>query len=288
MVRGGIAQQPTIDVRLAGDGPWVYLSVEDTGIGVPADRLSAIFDPFVQVDTSHTRPQDGSGLGLTISRRLARLMNGDIGVSSEVGRGSTFTLWLPAASLGEHVAIPEPGEATRGAARLHGVAEVGEVLLRELGTVISAFVARLRSERIIPSAEALRFSQLADHMATYLADLAAVLIATDESKGQPTSLVSGASEIQRLIADRHGVRRARLGWSRETLAREWRILREEVERVVVGQAPAIPPGGLEEALALMARFLGQAEDVGARALARACRELEPAHVQTRTGTSHLA
>src|SRR5688572_22507992 len=134
-VRGGIAQQPPIDMRLAGDGPWVYLSVEDTGIGIPADRLSAIFDPFVQVDTSHTRPQDGSGLGLTISRRLARLMNGDIGVSSEVGRGSTFTLWLPAASLGEHVAITEPGEATHGVARLHGVAEVGEVLLRELGTV---------------------------------------------------------------------------------------------------------------------------------------------------------
>lgn len=269
VVRGGTGHQLPTEVRLSGVGPWVYVSVEDNGTGIPSDRLAAIFDPFVQVDASHTRPKDGSGLGLTISRRLARLMNGDVSVRSEVGSGSAFTLWLPAGTLGERRAMTQAAHAPRREMRLHGVADAGEILLRELGTVVSAFVARLRADRIVPSADSLRFSQLADQTATYVADLAAVLIAAEESRGEPTSVVSGASEIQRLIAERHGARRARLGWSRETLAREWNILREEIERAVRGHAASIPGDGLAEALALVARFTRQAEEVSVRALARA-------------------
>ena len=75
----------------------VFLRVTDTGAGIPDDKQSAVFEPFVQVDMSRTRRTDGSGLGLAISRDLARGMGGDLRVRSVVGAGSTFTLTLPSA-----------------------------------------------------------------------------------------------------------------------------------------------------------------------------------------------
>ena len=79
----------------AADGGRLLLRVRDTGIGVPTAELERIFEPFVQVDGRLTRTQDGAGLGLAISRDLARGMGGDLTVESEPGRGSTFTLVLP-------------------------------------------------------------------------------------------------------------------------------------------------------------------------------------------------
>lgn len=73
----------------------VRIQVQDTGRGIPRDRLRAIFDPFVQVDGTLTREGEGTGLGLAISRELARAMGGDIEVESQLGEGSTFTLTLP-------------------------------------------------------------------------------------------------------------------------------------------------------------------------------------------------
>ena len=80
----------------------VQIWVRDTGKGIPADRLDAVFEPFVQVDRkpSPERPNDqGIGLGLAISRELARAMGGDITVESSVDRGSTFTVRLPVAHV---------------------------------------------------------------------------------------------------------------------------------------------------------------------------------------------
>jgi signal transduction histidine kinase len=73
----------------------VEISVADSGIGIPADKLHRIFEPFVQVDTRLTRTQEGVGLGLAISRDLARAMGGSLMVESEEGKGSVFTLVLP-------------------------------------------------------------------------------------------------------------------------------------------------------------------------------------------------
>ena len=83
----------------------VVFRVADTGIGIPHDKLDVIFEPFVQVGRSLRTPGEGTGLGLAISRDLARAMGGDITATSELGRGSTFTVELPAAPLeavGEH------------------------------------------------------------------------------------------------------------------------------------------------------------------------------------------
>lgn len=88
----------SIRVGALADGQTAVISVQDTGIGIPADRLSAIFEPFVQVEDSLTRAASGAGLGLSISRDLARAMGGDLRVESELGRGSTFSIVLPLAS----------------------------------------------------------------------------------------------------------------------------------------------------------------------------------------------
>jgi PAS domain S-box-containing protein len=72
----------------------VTIRVSDSGPGIPADSLSRIFEPFVQLDSGLTRRAEGAGLGLAISRRLARLMGGDLTVESEVGKGSRFSFSL--------------------------------------------------------------------------------------------------------------------------------------------------------------------------------------------------
>ncbi len=82
-------------LRVRHDGERVRFEVEDTGIGIDLVNLDRIFDPFWQVEQSATRRFDGTGLGLGVARELARLLGGDITVESEVGRGSTFTVWLP-------------------------------------------------------------------------------------------------------------------------------------------------------------------------------------------------
>ncbi len=88
------------------EGENVLVSVSDTGRGIPEDKLEPIFEPFVQVEQLRTRIMGGSGLGLAISRDIARAMGGDIGVESELGKGSTFTLKLPLRRPSEDVSSP--------------------------------------------------------------------------------------------------------------------------------------------------------------------------------------
>jgi signal transduction histidine kinase/ActR/RegA family two-component response regulator len=101
----------------AHDGE-LRIEVRDTGIGIPADQCASIFESFYQVGGRGARGRGGTGLGLTISRELARLMGGDIRVESKVGNGSCFTVTLPLA------AVPLPGNGVEavvaGSVRWHG------------------------------------------------------------------------------------------------------------------------------------------------------------------------
>ena len=264
----GLVSEAPPDARLRASGTWAFYRIEDTGVGIAPAQISAIFEPFVQAVGGHTRPQDGSGLGLTLARRLARLMGGDLTVRSEVGKGSAFTLWLPSA-IGSSVndAFPRMAPA-EPETTVRGLAKVGELLLHHVEGVVDCFVSRLRAEHIAPAAESLRFSQLADHAATYVADLATVLIALEEGRGEPSSLVADGSEIQRVVAERHGVQRAQLGWTPAKLSLEWRILREEIERVVRAQIQGVTESSLSEALRVIAQLIDHAQEKSSRALVR--------------------
>ncbi len=86
-----------ISLRCHEDDTMLYLCVDDTGIGIPADKLEVIFEPFVQVNRDYSSKHEGTGLGLSISRDLARRMGGDLTVESTPGKGSSFVLALPRA-----------------------------------------------------------------------------------------------------------------------------------------------------------------------------------------------
>ena len=87
--------QGQVSVSAQGEAGGVAISVTDTGIGIPSEELGAIFEPFRQVDSSNTRPYGGTGLGLYIVKRLVSRLGGATTVTSTVGQGSTFRVWLP-------------------------------------------------------------------------------------------------------------------------------------------------------------------------------------------------
>jgi signal transduction histidine kinase len=87
----------SVRVAIETAGSTVRINVIDTGVGIPADKHEAIFEPFVQLSGPNKSGPGGTGLGLAISRNLARAMNGDVTVRSESGSGSTFTIELPRA-----------------------------------------------------------------------------------------------------------------------------------------------------------------------------------------------
>jgi hypothetical protein len=96
---GGISIRVTGD-QIDGSNTVIRFEVTDTGVGIAADKLELIFEPFTQADSSITREHGGTGLGLAISSRLAGLMGGEVGVTSELGSGSTF--WF---TIGVHPAV---------------------------------------------------------------------------------------------------------------------------------------------------------------------------------------
>ena len=98
----------------------IELRVTDSGPGIPAHKLDAIFEPFVQLDNGLTRSTAGTGLGLAISRELARAMGGDLAASSTLGDGSTFTLTLPRGDV-DSALLPNAADRPTSSASLWGV-----------------------------------------------------------------------------------------------------------------------------------------------------------------------
>lgn len=119
----------------AADDVLIRWSVRDTGIGIAATRKPYIFSPFEQGDNSTTRRYGGTGLGLTISKRLAQMMGGDMGLESEEGLGSKFwfTVRLP-----KLIGTDRPIEQARGEGDANGARQIGEILVASDDPVVEA------------------------------------------------------------------------------------------------------------------------------------------------------
>jgi signal transduction histidine kinase len=267
-VEVGSSRTPDSDTRLQSKRSYVSFRVTDTGAGIPEEKLRSIFDPFVQAETGHSRSREGSGLGLTISRRLARLMGGDLTVKSELDRGSTFTLWLPA-DLSVADLEPAPtiaGQSIAFQRDVEGLGDVGRAVIKSMEITVERIVDRVRGDPNLSVAAGLKFSQLADHLAALLADVGGALVVMEETNGLASPTLADAVEIQRLISERHGAQRQRLGWTESAVRREFMIVREEIERVVRDTSEFGDPLPVEDGLAVVGRFLDQSEYIAVRAL----------------------
>src|SRR6185437_12322704 len=107
--KGGVS----IQVTMCRDKPFLAVEVRDTGLGIPPEKHSEIFQEFVQADSRHARTFGGSGLGLAISKRLVETMGGEIGMVSETGQGSTFRFSLPAIVVTQAPAETAPLQGRR-------------------------------------------------------------------------------------------------------------------------------------------------------------------------------
>jgi PAS domain S-box-containing protein len=257
---GSAAEAPKHAELDPADEPWVYFRIEDTGAGIPMDRLDEIFEPFVQVDMSSTRRYGGTGLGLAISRRLARLMGGDVTVRSEVGVGSSFFLWLPAAADESMTARPVEGHA-EGVGSTGTLIAVGKALLFDIERILTEHVARLRTDPATPRAHRMSTAELEDHFASFLADVAQALGSMNLADAAESLLVRDGTLIQRTIADRHGRQRARFGWTEQEVRREFEIMREEVSTSIRRQVRRPRPQEVEEVISVVHGFIDQAETV---------------------------
>jgi signal transduction histidine kinase len=246
---------------LVGGGPWAFIQVVDTGPGIPPTQQAAIFEPFVQGEGGLTRTKGGTGLGLTISRRLARLMGGDLTLESVPGAGASFMLWLPAAraetaavepaapasggaSLNELGTPPEHAEARiaralrkDGGYRIHGLSEIGTYVRRRVEDVLEAVAARLRADPAFPQAAAMRRAELEDHQLAFMTDVVQSLVVIDETGGTGSALYRDGSEIQRVVSSLHGRMRRQQGWTEAQLERESVIVAEEIEGLIRRHVP---------------------------------------------------
>lgn len=101
-----------VSINVKGDDKFVYFSVSDTGIGMTQEQVERVFDPFSQADASMSRKYGGTGLGTTISKQLVELMGGNICVTSEQSKGTTFTFRLPLEAVEVSEYTPDTVEST--------------------------------------------------------------------------------------------------------------------------------------------------------------------------------
>jgi len=102
---------------------WIEFQIADSGIGMDSNQLARVFDAFAQADASTTRKYGGTGLGLTITKRFCEMMGGNIGVESETGVGTRFTILLPAEPSDAQTALPAPSSISASLAGIRNLAE---------------------------------------------------------------------------------------------------------------------------------------------------------------------
>ncbi len=138
-VRVSVAIKPSVRAQK----PMLEIKIADSGIGIPAEQMASLFQPFVQGDSTISRQYGGSGLGLAISRHFATALGGDIAASSEAGKGSTFTVTVETGSLIEVEMQDRPAEAMDAQENFSGprVKISGHVLVAEDGTDNQALIA---------------------------------------------------------------------------------------------------------------------------------------------------
>lgn len=277
----GAVNESPVGTHLVGAGPWTFIRVVDTGAGVSSGQYSAIFEPFVQGEGGLARRKGGTGLGLTISRRLARLMGGDLILdtdSPEAESGAIFTLWLPRtieATSRRKTDLPELADARIARAlestadyRVYGLAEIGRHVRGHVEEVLRRVAVRLRTDSVFPSADALSPSEVEDHQLAFLADVVQSLIVIDETGGIDSALYRAGSEIQLIVSSLHGRTRYQQGWTLQHLDRESTIIHEELQGLIHRHVPE-GVGDVTAALAVIAHLIEQARTESARAYRRA-------------------
>jgi PAS domain S-box-containing protein len=258
-VRCAPRADPPREANPSGLGPWACIEVRDTGIGIPAEQLARIFEPFTQVDDTHTREAGGTGLGLAISRRFARLMGGELTARSQPGQGSSFSLWLPAAPSEaelEEAAAPA-GENPfwpAAAGEVPGLREAGRLLEESPDRVVEAWARRVQRDPGVPHAHPLDRARLEDHTQTLVLELGRALTILDTTGGAPLMMRDGEN-IQRTLAQLHGLQRARLGFPPDEIRREYAILLEEMEARLRTDLPARTSADPEPVLGMVRRMM---------------------------------
>ena len=244
------------------DARCTYIRVEDTGIGMSAEDMARVFRPFEQAQGGLTRERGGTGLGLTISRQLARLMDGDLTALSTPGVGSCFTLWLPQSAT--RVAPPdETLLATRDDGAVSGLRRVGEQLQLEIEELVDAYVRRIQDDPTFPT-DGVSRAEIEDHASTMLADMAQALVVLSDSEERAEHLLRDGTRIQSIIAELHGAQRARLHWLESALNSEWDVLWQELERVLHERIDAAPED-VAHALAALRRMIDYVRYISVRA-----------------------
>lgn len=271
---GTVHEAPPTAFNLRGEGPWAFVRVVDTGVGIAPEEQGRIFEPFHQVEGGPTRTAGGTGLGLTISRRFARLMGGELSVASTPGTGSTFTLWLPAARAQTKASARETGaERAERAARdltqldMPGLGEVGVLLHDVVTEVMDAYTDRLRADPAIPRGAGMTRIQLEDHAISFLADLAQSLVIVGDAGAEAVGLLKDGSAIQHAISEAHGARRFAQGWDESALRRDQTVFREEVERAV--RAHLKPEtGAVDDAVHVLLELIERGQRIAVRSWRR--------------------
>ena len=141
-------------LRAVDEGATLAISVEDSGIGIAADKIDLIFESFRQADAGTARKFGGTGLGLAICRNLARAMDGDISVTSVPGRGSTFTVRIPLVPAVDPASIESAAESLHDALLVVDRNPISRSMLRAMlqaraGTVVFAASVDEAVERLV-------------------------------------------------------------------------------------------------------------------------------------------